>query len=153
MRPQAIPRTDAARGTKKWVQCFSGEGRTGVTDEQMAVWNRAALERGGRTPRGGDAALAALLRAHSLVMNGGVRHAVEVLEFRELASACDGLRFFGFDDVAALLERVAGAQHEEPHDSVLDAEYGRAIPRDAAIVERFERHFTEHRDFYAPTPR
>jgi hypothetical protein len=133
------------------MQCFSGEGSTGVTDEQMAVWNRAALERGGRTPRGGDAALAALLRAHSLVMNGGVRHAVEVLESRELAGACAGLRFFEFDDVAALLERAAGASREDPSDSALDAEYARAIPRDAAIVDRFERHFAEHREFYAPT--
>ena len=151
MRPQAIPRTDAARGTKKWVQCFSGEGRTGVTDEQMAVWNRAALERGGRTPRGGDAALAALLHAHSLVMNGGVRHAVEVLESRELEGACDRFRFFGFDEVAALLERAAGGPWGERGDAAFDAEYARVIASDGAIIERFERHFFTHRQFYSPT--
>ena len=43
------------------------------------IWNRAALESGGPAAREGDRALAALLLAHGMVMNGGVGHALEVL--------------------------------------------------------------------------
>jgi hypothetical protein len=83
-------------------------------------------------------------------MNGGVRHAVDVLEPREVAGACDGFRFFGFDAAAALLERAASAPRDDGGTEAFDAEYVRGVPSDAAIAERFERHFAEHRQFYAP---
>jgi hypothetical protein len=41
------------------------------------VWNRAALDGGGPKPRDGDRALADLLLAHGLIMNGGLGHALE----------------------------------------------------------------------------
>ncbi len=123
----------------------------GVNDEQTAVWNRAAQQHGGKTPRGGDAALAGLLVAHGLVMNGGVLYAARALSTRELAGACDGYRFFGFDAVATLLEGAAEATETRGTAERLSAEYARWIPNDEAIVRRFEHHFAEHRDFYAPT--
>lgn len=43
------------------------------------IWNRAALENGGREPRAGDRSLAALLAFHGLAMNGGVSHATHVV--------------------------------------------------------------------------
>jgi hypothetical protein len=72
------------------------------------VWNRAALDAGGSPPREGDRALAALLLAHGMIMNGGVDHAVEALSAEELAA---------FDSVPyafALIELVetAGCQLE-----------------------------------------
>ena len=73
----------------------------------MLVWNRAALEDGGPTPAEGDLALAALLRAHGVVMNGGVDHALEVLSAAELRAALAGYRYFGFEQIALLLEDAA----------------------------------------------
>ena len=121
-----------------------------MTDEQMAVRNRAALERGGKTPRGGDAALGALLVAHGLVMNGGVLHAVHALSTRDFAAACEGFRFFGFDDVAALLEFAVKTEATTENEERFNADYWNAIPDDRAIGERFGRHLAEYRQFYAP---
>jgi hypothetical protein len=131
-------------------QARDTEGGRGVTDEHTAVWNRAAFERGGRTPRGGDAALGALLAAHRLVTNGGVLHAARALGTPELQGACDGYRFFGFDDVAELLERAVDATEMRGTAQRLNAEYARSIPNDEVIVGGFARHFNEHREFYAP---
>ena len=63
---------------------------------QDLIWNRAS-EGGGANPQAGDLALAALLRAHGLTMNGGVLHAVERLQPSELQDAASGYRFFGLD--------------------------------------------------------
>ncbi len=73
--------------------------------EADRIWNRAC-EGGGRNPQSGDRALAALLRAHGLAMNGGVLHAVECLSSSELSDAESGYRFFGFDSVADLVSRA-----------------------------------------------
>ena len=77
------------------------------------VWNRAALDSGGSNPRDGDQALAALLLAHGLVMNGGVRHACSSLGPEELHAAVSGYRFFGFEEIATLLKRGASSGDDE----------------------------------------
>jgi hypothetical protein len=64
------------------------------------VWNRAALEAGGPSPAKGDRALAALLLAHGLVMNGGVHHALRCMQPAELMAAAEGFSFFSLADVA-----------------------------------------------------
>ena len=74
-----------------------------MTNDMVKVWNRAALHRGGDSPRPGDSALAALLLAHGYAMNGGVAHAAECLGSDELRAACEGYAFFGLDDIARLL--------------------------------------------------
>jgi hypothetical protein len=122
-----------------------------MTNEEMEVWNRAAMKKGGPTPRAGDAALSALLLAHGMVMNGGVFHAVaDALNPEEMAAACEGFRFFGFDEVAELLEVATRTKWTSESEEVFNARYGRSIPSDSVLGERFERHFAEHRDLYAP---
>jgi hypothetical protein len=108
-----------------------------------------------------------MLLAHGLVMNGGVLDAVEIMNESQLAAAMSGYRFFGFDQVAALLLRtkeilVAGTAdptelgrsaidavevvllEEDGHlselEPQLDLEYQGYIPDDSALFERFERH-------------
>lgn len=44
---------------------------------------------------------------HGLMMNGGVLHAFSSLEPTEWHAAISGYRFFGFQDIATLLERTA----------------------------------------------
>ena len=92
------------------------------------IWNRAC-EGGGRNPSTGDHALAALLKAHGLAMNGGIMHAVECLDASELADAESGYRFFDLGAVADLLSRARKILEAdldlESYESQLDQDYAR----------------------------
>jgi hypothetical protein len=103
------------------------------------IWNRAAMESGGAAALDGDRALADLLLAHGMIMNGGVGHALEVLSSDEFAAALDGYRFFGLNAVASLLEYTANAAEDEVNQA--DACYGELIPSDQTIVDCFEAFY------------
>jgi hypothetical protein len=75
-------------------------------NKATTIWNRALTDYRGPSPAAGDDALAAMLHAHGLVMNGGVLHAVEVMSEAQLAAAKSGYRFLGLDPVADLLARA-----------------------------------------------
>lgn len=143
--------------------------------EADLIWNRAC-EGGGSGPGRGDRALAALLRAHNLAMNGGVLDAVECLSSSELADAESGYRFFGFDSAADLMSRARHLSEGdtgsgprllvrfifrlrrlfkadddlESRESALDAEYVSIIPGDSALVERFQEYWSAHPSDFAP---
>jgi hypothetical protein len=129
-----------------------------MTDAEL-VWNRAEMEQGGDAP--GDRALAALLWAHRLTMNGGVLYAVEVLPPSDLAEAAHGYGYFSFTDVADLLLLARWmVDHEkdwnvdiESHKHSLDAEYTSQIPDVSALFERFEERFKACPDEFAPLQR
>lgn len=99
-----------------------------------AVWNRAALDNGGAAARSGDRALAALLVAHGLVMNGGVAHAVEVLSTDDFRAAVEGFRFFGFHELTNLLQQAASGAVDETN---ADERYAAVIPTDSTLFDRF----------------
>ena len=118
------------------------------------VWNRATMEKGGSNPRVGDCALTALLGAHGLAMNGGVLHAIELLDEHEFTAAKSGYQFFGFDEAANLLGRAkdlfdAGVDLDE-FERMLDDEYSDYIPDDATIFQQFEQHFLAKSVDFAP---
>ena len=117
------------------------------------IWNRACGESPLHT-HDGDRALAGLLRAHGLAMNGGMLNAVELLTSEELSCAQSGYLFYGFHGIAALLSRakVLGDADEdlEHHEAQLDAEYADLIPDDTFLVERFQEHLKAHPSEYAP---
>jgi hypothetical protein len=119
-----------------------------MTPLTIAVWNRAATEGGGASPRAGDEALSALLLAHGLVMSGGLSQAVDGLQPSELAAARQGYRFFGFEEVAKILERPI--DELEASEAELLSLYVDAIPDDQAIMDRFVEHFGEHPELYSP---
>lgn len=122
--------------------------------EADLVWNRATLEKGGLHLRAGDRALAALLSAHGLTMNGGVLHAIELLDEHKYTAAKSGYRFFGFDKVENLLGRAKDLFDADidldTFERMLDDEYSEYIPDDATIVQRFERHFQAYPVDFAP---
>jgi hypothetical protein len=125
-----------------------------VTDN---IWNRAAIERGGSSPRTGDVALAALLRLHSQAMSSGLLHAVtDGLSPEEIEAALAGYRYFGLDDVAQIVESVA-SQAQIASDDELDTlegeadfRYGEAVPQDAFLVGAFEARATQTPEEFAP---
>jgi hypothetical protein len=100
------------------------------------IWNRACGG-GGPNPCKADCALAALLKAHGLIMNGGVLHAVGCLSASELADAESGYRFFRFDAAAYLLSRARiireASQDLESYEQQLDRDYAALIPDDLHI--------------------
>ena len=114
------------------------------------VWNRAC-DGGGRNPRAGDSALAALLLCHGYAMNGGVFYAVDGLDGTELEKAADGYRFFGLEAVAALLDRAAKTPPADriAMEPALDSEYAR-LASDSLLTERFTRRFRAHPELFAP---
>ncbi len=118
----------------------------GIADR---VWNRAALESGGADPRQGDRALAALLLAHGLLMNGGFDDALDSLSREELEAAIAGFRFFAMDHAADLVERAsAGAFGSDLEEA--NRQYYEAVPEDGEIQERFHSLFASKPNVFAP---
>ena len=117
------------------------------------VWNRAATQGGGKSPMDGDKALSSLLLFHGLAMNGGVHHALEVMEPAELEAARAGFNYFGLSDVAAYLEKTDRAPLAEWTDSSeveANAAYSRMVPNDDHLARHFESDFSQRRDAYSP---
>ena len=112
------------------------------------IWNRAAMEDGGRSPRVGDMHLSALLAVHGMFMNGGVDHALEVLSEDEYEAGIQGFRYFGLPAVASVLEAARGC---EPDDRErFDQEYGVVVPNDAVLGTAFEAAFAFQPGSFAP---
>lgn len=106
------------------------------------IWNRACIANGCVNPLKGDRALTAMVKAHGLVMNGGVFHALELLNNTELQETRAGYRYFGFVEAAALLARARdlfdASVDLESFERQLDLEYASLIPSDSALAEKFE---------------
>ncbi len=122
-----------------------------LTDADM-IWNRACGEDPLRALPG-DRALADLLRAQGLAMNGGVLHAVECLTSSELSAAVAGYRYYGLDEIASLLSRARTifetGDYLEIHEQELDRQYAAMIRSDCSLVERFENRLKSHPSEFA----
>ena len=114
--------------------------------DQSRVWNRAALDAGGEAPLQGDAALAALLALHGMIMNGGIDHALEVLDVAEFADGIAAFRYFGLDEAACVLEAATQA---DIGLELLNSKYGALIPDDGALVTAFEKKYAASPDVFA----
>ena len=122
-----------------------------LTEADM-VWNRACGEDPLRALPG-DRALADLLHAHGLVMNGGMLHAVECMTDDEDSDTKAGYRYFGLGDVASLLVRAKGiydtADDLGSHEQQLDGEYIQ-LASDSSLSERFEQQLKSRPSDFAP---
>jgi hypothetical protein len=123
------------------------------------IWNRAAMEGGGPHPEEGDAALASLLRFHSLAMSGGVLDAIERLSVDQLRQAAEGFRWFGLGDAASFVESASqrwqasgrSVDAAEELESQFDVDYAGVVPNDETLLAAFEeRHSIEPTAFAAP---
>ena len=123
-----------------------------------AIWNRAALEAGGPSPRDGDRALAAALHLHAAAMAGGVLDAVETMSSEDLDAAEAGFRWLHVPTVAELLSRMrrevadgALADQERAAGLEFSAEddYHEAIENDAALEAAFRARLRTHPDAFS----
>jgi len=119
-----------------------------VASRQDEIWNRACLESGGSAPREGDLALASLLRAHGVVMNGGVLHALEVLSQEERANAIAGYCYFGLTAAAQALAQAYEDTDEAEHAA--NSAYSWAVPNDEALAHAFRVGLLARPDAFAP---
>lgn len=127
-------------------------------EERIAdrIWNRAALHQNEGALEIGDRALMALLRAHGLIMNGGVLNSVEVMTREEFDRALWGYRFFRLSEITELLTRAIALVRGEgaeigPHEQWFDAEYERIIPQDSFLFAIFEKHLQDKPADFTPT--
>jgi len=118
------------------------------------IWNRAAMDDGGPSPSVGDTALASLLYAHGLAMNGGVLHAIECCTDAELDAALAGYRFFGFDSVTSIFSDARSAIDSESDlkaaEPMFDARYTEMIPSDLPLRDAFEHNFAKNSANFSP---
>jgi hypothetical protein len=123
------------------------------------VWNRACGEAGEPktlTTRG-DRALADMVLAHSLIMNGGVLHAIECLTTEERIAAASGYRYFGLNSAADVLDDIANQQSGGDVDDgeidlleiEADGRYAAVVPDDGVLVTAFEVRFMRERGAFA----
>jgi hypothetical protein len=114
------------------------------------IWNRAAMEGGGRAPEEGDAALASLLRFHSLAMSGGVLDTVERLSADEVHAAVAGFRWFGLDEAASFLDDAVNTWQTSDNSDEISEElegqfktgYSAVVPDDETLVAAFEHRLS-----------
>ena len=117
------------------------------------VWNRAASQGGGEFARAGDEALTALLRFHGLAMNGGVHHALEVLDDADLEAAIRGYEYFGMAKVAAFLSLTDTpplAEWTDESEVLANRYYMQMVPDDECLARRFEVSFDRCPKEYSP---
>lgn len=87
-------------------------------------------------------------------MNGGILHAVEVLDEIALDAAKSGYRYFGLDLVAGLICRakdILDANVDiDAFERPLDLEYERYIPNDDALAKRLEQLLAKNPIDFSP---
>jgi hypothetical protein len=115
---------------------------------QDQIWNRACLESGGASPAVGDRALAALLLAHGLVMNGGVVHALESLSSPEVFAAIAGFNYFGLSAASNVLQQ--SPDDSEETEERFNQMYWAAVPNDEAVAHAFRIKLLATPEAFAP---
>jgi hypothetical protein len=87
----------------------------------------------------GDLALMEMLVFHNYTMNGGVLHAAECLDAEELSGAACGYQYFGFDDLAGLIEAAKSIIDTDADWGLsevdLNKRYNALVRDDAALFE------------------
>jgi hypothetical protein len=109
------------------------------------VWNRACSDDSQSDRRRGDLMLRAMIRLHSLVMNGGLDHALECLSTNEFAEGINGFEYFGLHEHADLLRLI---HSKLAADERLDATY-EACGDDSVLLNHFERFFENNPTAFA----
>lgn len=128
------------------------------------IWNRAceASETDAEL-RAGDRALAAVLLAHGMVMNGGVLHALQGMSPSERREAAAGYRFLALPTLAELFEMQVpedDLDEDEDHDgaeseldrleTMLNQKYWATAADDRALWSAFEKKLAHEPGLFAP---
>ena len=119
-----------------------------MLSQEDQIWNRATLGPSDSGPGEGDFALASLLHAHGLAMNGGVVHALETMTQAEVLAAIAGFRYFGLSVAAGVLSQAPDGS--EAAEKRLDLMYWQAVPDDSTLVRAFQLRLSAFPEAFAP---
>lgn len=124
------------------------------------VWNRACAEPGGptRLTAAGDRALADMVLAHSLAMNGRLLNSIESVTPEARAAAVQGYRYVGLDAADAVFEDVAqrwAAGHidvdaAERLEVEADERYNAVVLDDNVLSAAFKARYVASPEQFAP---
>ena len=109
------------------------------------VWNRAC-DYDFEPTLVGDKLLKASVQFDALVNNGGLGHTIHVAEPIEVQDALTGLRRFGLDDAARVVETALGLNDEDAQEAMTDEYHDAVQSLDAA----FEEYYSSHIEEFAP---
>lgn len=112
-----------------------------------AIWNRACSLSASPALLHGDLALSAVILAHSLVMNGGFKHALESMEDAKTVAAIAGFRYFKLPAAANLFEE--GLRNPPADDVAADRIYWSQVSEDA-IIRAFRIKLLKSPEAFAP---
>jgi hypothetical protein len=103
--------------------------------------------------------------AHSLLMNGGLSHSLEV-NYAQAGRAAEGFRFLGAEELRQLVDQACstGAPFAQEHDRneddltdeqedrllELERRYSELVPSDSRLVELFRAYLAEHPEQFTP---
>ena len=122
-----------------------------ATADAEMVWNRGC-DKGGAGV--GDVALFAAIAFHSVAMNGGVLHALTFRSATEVDAAINGYRYFELEGAANTLELgsqvLAFEGESEELETLLNEQYGKCMPVDDVLHEKFLAALQERPGDFAP---
>jgi hypothetical protein len=122
-----------------------------IDDVTTHIWNRACdPDADSDSLRARDRALRDVVALHSLVMNGGLAHALEVLGATSVTRAADGFMYFGRSDVARLLADSASLMDGQIQRlDGLESKYN-AVVDDTTLDEAFRGQLSRCPADFAP---
>ena len=105
------------------------------------IWDRAVTHRGAGL---GDRHLRSLLLVHGMVTNGGPRFAAKSLAPANFEAAADACRYFGLDELAAVMLELPDAVSCTATDESCADAYRTLVPTDAVLFDAFALRFATH---------
>ena len=111
------------------------------------VWDRACALPAEKFHLPGDVALARMITMHSLIMNGGVHHALDVLSREDVEAALSGYQYFklrsAFLAISSVLSDASISEWNDENEAEANRLYYSTIPDDSALIEAFDRRYQE----------
>lgn len=116
------------------------------------IWNRACLLDQAFDAKEGDLALIHLMKAHGVIMNGGVLHLVErssELDIEEISAAyCYFKLQMAKDIIVEANELLKGSMisesNEEYFEEKFDSAYATIIPTDEALFNAVQKYYAHN---------
>ncbi len=121
--------------------------------DSLEVWDRACSP----SPHlgfPGDRALARMITLHSLIMNGGVHHALDALDSREVEEGIRGYELFGLTTLGQVIARVRDDSElrawNDTNEQTASRMYWDIAPDDEPLVRAFHEFFLANPGAFAP---
>jgi hypothetical protein len=118
------------------------------------VWNRACSIEPSGSDHPGDVALASMIVMHSLIMNGGLHHALGALNQAEIAAALSGYRYFDLvrvaDAISSIQDTAGLAIWTDSNEEEANRVYEKLVPDDSHLMNAFKSRYIRQPEDFEP---